>query len=102
MENGLSYKPQQAKRFYATIALFTLVAMAINFAGVNPTRALVFAGVVQGFSTPPLMLLIMILTNRPAIMGGQVNGRVINTLGWVTTAIIFGASISLVLSLFHH
>ncbi len=101
-KNGLSYKPQQAKKFYGAIALFTLVAMIINFAGVNPMRALVFAGIVQGFSTPPLMLLIMILTNRPAIMGDRVNGPVVNTLGWVTTAIIFSASITLVISLFYH
>ncbi|RXH54018.1 Manganese transport protein MntH [Granulicella sibirica] len=101
-KNGLSYKPRQAKKFYGAIALFTLVAMAINFAGINPMRALVFAGIVQGFSTPPLMLLIMILTNRPAIMGDRVNGPVVNALGWVTTAVIFSASIALVISLFKH
>ena len=101
-KNGLSYKPRQATKFYAAIALFTLIAMVINFAGINPMRALVFAGIVQGFSTPPLMLLIMILTNRPAIMGDRVNGRFINTLGWITTAVIFSASIALVISLFHH
>jgi hypothetical protein len=37
-------------------------------------RALVLAGIVQGFSTPPLMLLIMIMTNRRSIMGDKVNG----------------------------
>ncbi len=99
-KNGLSYKPGQAKKFYAAISLFTLVAMGLNFTGIQPMRALVFAGIVQGFSTPPLMLLIMILTNRPALMGDRVNGRFINVLGWVTTAVIFSASIALVVSLF--
>lgn len=100
--NGLAYKPKQAPVFYATIALFTLVAMAINFAGVNPMHALVTAGIVQGFSTPPLMLLIMVLTNRKDIMGKHVNGWVINTLGGITTAIIFTASICLLYSYLHH
>ncbi len=91
-KNGLSHKLSEAKLFYAAIAVFTLVAMAINFAGINPMRALVLAGIVQGFSTPPLMLLIMIMTNRRSIMGDQSNGRVMNLLGWTTTVIIFAAS----------
>jgi len=65
-------------------------------------RALVWAGIVQGFSTPPLMLLIMLLTNRQSIMGERANGRVINTLGWVTTGIIFLASVCLVVLWIRH
>ncbi len=96
--NGLHYKPRRAKKFYAAIAVFTLVAMGLNFFGINPMRALVVAGIVQGFSTPPLMLLIMLLTNRRSIMGDRVNGRVINVLGWSTTTVIFAASGCLVVS----
>ena len=91
-KNGLSHKLSEARSFYAAITVFTLVAMAINFAGINPMRALVLAGIVQGFSTPPLMLLIMIMTNRQSIMGDKRNGRVMNLLGWTTTVIIFAAS----------
>jgi hypothetical protein len=29
------------------------VPMAMNFLGINPMKALVWAGIVQGFSTPP-------------------------------------------------
>ena len=100
--NGLSHKPKDAKFFYAAITIFTLVAMGINFAGINPMRALVFAGIVQGFSTPPLMLLIMVMTNRRSIMGDKVNGRLINALGWTTTALIFAASACLMFSYLHH
>ena len=31
--------------------------------------------------TPPLMLLIMFMTNNPAVMGNRVNSRIINVLG---------------------
>jgi Mn2+/Fe2+ NRAMP family transporter len=72
--------------------------MGMNFLGVNPMRALVWSGIVQGFSTPPLMLLIMLITRNPGIMGRHVNGPAINLLGWVTTAAIFAASIGLVIS----
>jgi NRAMP (natural resistance-associated macrophage protein)-like metal ion transporter len=97
---GLNKRPAQAKRFYGAIAIFTLVGVAINFLGFNPMKALVVAGIVQGFSTPPLMLLIMLLTNNRRVMGGRVNGPLINILGWVTTAAIFSATIGLVISWF--
>ncbi|MBV8632546.1 MAG: divalent metal cation transporter [Silvibacterium sp.] len=97
-KNGLHRKPGEARAFYAAIVVFTLLAMGLNFLRINPMRALVLAGIVQGFSTPPLMLLIMVMTNRRSIMGNKVNGRVINVLGWITTAVIFAASGCLLVS----
>jgi len=99
-KHGLYRKPSDAKKFYIAIAIFTLIAIGLNFFGINPMKALVFAGIVQGFSTPPLMLLIMRMTNNPAIMGTRVNGRAINILGWITTVAIFAATAGLVISWF--
>jgi Mn2+/Fe2+ NRAMP family transporter len=96
--HGLYAKPAQAKKFYAAIVGFTLVALGMNFLGFNPMKALVVSGIVQGFSTPPLLLLILLMTNNRAIMGAQVNGRALNVLGWVTTAAIFAATLGLVVS----
>jgi Mn2+/Fe2+ NRAMP family transporter len=81
-------------------AIFTLIAIGLNFFGINPMKALVFAGILQGFSTPPLMLLIMLMTNNRDLMGKRVNGRAINILGWITTAAIFAGSLGLVISWF--
>ncbi|MBV8903941.1 MAG: divalent metal cation transporter, partial [Acidobacteriia bacterium] len=94
---GISKKPAQARRFYAAIAGFTIIGMAINFLGINPMKALVFAGIVQGFSTP-LMLLIIFMTNNARIMGDNTNNRTVNVLGWITTAMIFAATIALVVT----
>ncbi len=96
-KHGLYRKPAEAKKFYGAVAVFTLIAIALNFFGVNPMKALVFAGIVQGFSTPPLMLLIMRMTNNRAIMANRTNGRAINILGWITTVAIFAASAGLVI-----
>jgi Mn2+/Fe2+ NRAMP family transporter len=95
---GLNKRPAQAKRFYAAIAAFTMLGAGLNFLGFNPMKALVIAGIVQGFSTPPLMLLIMFMTNNRSIMGDRVNGRGINALGWVTTIAIFAATIGLIIT----
>lgn len=97
-KHGLYRKPGEAKKFYGAIALFTLVAIGMNFFGINPMKALVWAGIVQGFSTPPLMLLIMRMTNDRRIMGNRVNGRAINILGYITTAAIFSATLGLVIT----
>ena len=97
---SLGARLRDARRFYAAIVLFTLIGVAMNFAGLNPMRALVWAGVIQGFSTPPLLLLIMLMTNDRRIMGEQVNGTAINILGYVTTAAIFAASAGLIASWF--
>src|SRR5581483_5602929 len=99
-KHGLYRKPAEAKRFYAAIAIFTLIAIGLNFFGINPMKALVLAGIVQGFSTPPLMLLILRMTNNQELMGKRVNGRAINILGWITTVVIFAASAGLVISWF--
>ncbi len=99
-KHSLHAKPREAKQFYLAIGAFTALAMGMNFLGFNPMKALVFSGVVQGFSTPPLLLLIMLMTNNPKIMGKQTNGRGLNILGWVTTAAIFAATAGLVASWF--
>jgi len=100
--SGLHHKPGYARRFYGAIVFFTLIAMGLNFIGIQPMRALVLAGIVQGFSTPPLMLLLLIMTNRRSVMGDKVNRPVANILGGITTAVIFAASACLLYSWLHH
>jgi Mn2+/Fe2+ NRAMP family transporter len=40
----------------------------------------------KGSRTPPLLLMIMLMTNSRKIMGKQTNSRGLNILGWITTA----------------
>lgn len=95
---GLHARPREAREFYATIAIVTLIATGLNFLGVNPIKALIWSGIVQGISTPPLMLLIMLITNNRKIMGRWVNSRKMNILGWATTAAIFAAAVAMLFS----
>lgn len=95
---GLSKKPREAKRFYAAIVVCTVIGFAMNFLGLNPMKALVWAGIVQGVSTPPLLLLILLMTNNRQIMGEWVNRRATNILAGVTLAAILAASLALVLT----
>lgn len=97
-EGSLNARPRDAKFFYMTVAFVTVLAAALNFLGFNPMTALVWSGVVQGFSVPPLLLIIMLMTNDRRVMGERVNGRLTNFLGWTTNAVTFLAIVSLVVT----
>ncbi|WP_205598307.1 Nramp family divalent metal transporter [Caulobacter sp. 17J65-9] len=95
-KGSLQGKPRESKLFYATIAVVTAVAVGLNFLGFNPMKALVWSGIVQGFSVPPLLLLMMLMTNDRRLMGERTNGRFTNALGWTTTVVTFAATAALV------
>src|SRR3979411_1328858 len=99
-KSSLHAKPKEAKQFYALIVGFTGIAVVMNFLGFNPMKALVYSGIVQGFSKPPLLFLIMLMTSNRSIMGDKVNATPLNILGWATVLATFSASGGLVATWF--
>jgi len=97
-KHGLDQKPRRARLFYAVITLSTLIGMLINFVGVNPITALLWTAVINGVVAPPILVVIMLIANNKAVLGNKVNGRVINIVGWGTTATMFAAAIALLLT----
>ncbi|HKW18828.1 MAG TPA: Nramp family divalent metal transporter [Terriglobales bacterium] len=97
-KHGLHFKAAEAKKFYGAIAVFTAIATCVNFFGLNPMKALVYAGIAQGFSTPFLMLMVMLITNNKRIMRQWTNRPAMNVLGWLTTLAMFAATIGLVVT----
>src|SRR5581483_9459468 len=97
-KTGLNHTPEHAKEFYAVIALATCVALAIGFSGINPINALFWAGLIMGLLAPPIMLVIMLITNNRKVMGAQASGIGVNVLGWGTTVAISAATAGLLWS----
>jgi Mn2+/Fe2+ NRAMP family transporter len=95
-EASLHDDPSQNRLFYAIIGTVTTLAVAMNFLGFNPMKMLVWSGIVQGFSVPPLLLLMMLLTNSRKVVGARTNGRWTNFLGWGTTLVTFLCTVTLV------
>lgn len=93
---GLHAKARDARRFYLVIAAVTALAVVLNFAGVNPFRALVWSGIVQGFSAPVLLALILWLTNRRRVLGDKVNTRRVNFVGSLALFVLCGAAVALI------
>ncbi len=85
---GFSRRPQEAKAFYGTVAIATLVGMAINFAGINPIKALYWAAVINGVASVPVMAIMMLMASRPAIMGRFAVRGWLRGLGWAATIVM--------------
>lgn len=97
-KHGFDEKPRRAKLFYAFIIVPTLIGMAINFLGINLISALFWTEVVNGFLTPALLMIIMLVCNNKEIMADGVNGFGANALGWLTTLVMTVAAIALVVT----
>ncbi|HEX8939507.1 MAG TPA: divalent metal cation transporter [Candidatus Limnocylindrales bacterium] len=95
---GLDRKPGRAPQFYAVIVIATVVGMAINFLGINPIDALVLTAVINGLLAPPLLVLVMLVSNDRRIMGRRTNGPWLNVLGWSTTILMALAAIALIVT----
>jgi NRAMP (natural resistance-associated macrophage protein)-like metal ion transporter len=99
-KSSLHSKPENAGKFYGLIVAFTVIAIVMNFLGFNPMKALVYSGIVQGFSTPPLLLFILLMTGSRKLMGDKANSASLKALGWTTVVAIFSASAGLLVSWF--
>jgi len=97
-ECRLDDKPREAKQFYLVIAASTLVGMLINFVGINPMSALFWTAVINGLVSPPLLVVIMLVSNNKKVMGDKVNGLATNVVGWAAAVVMVAAAIGLLVT----
>jgi len=92
---GLDEKFRDARRFYLIIAAATLVGLLINFLKIPPVTALFWTAVLNGVLAPPLIVVLMLVSNNKKIMGKRTNGPLTNILGWSTAALMTAAAIGM-------
>ncbi len=92
---GLDKKLKRARAFYALILLSTGVGVGLNFAGINPVKALYWTAVINGLLAPFLLVAILVIASDKQLMQGQPSSR----LGWtvvaITTVAMFAAGIAM-------
>jgi NRAMP (natural resistance-associated macrophage protein)-like metal ion transporter len=88
---GLGRRPREAKAFYATVALGTLVGVGINFVNIDPIKALFWSAVINGVVAVPVMAMMMLMTKRRDVMGQFTLPRPLWILGWLSTAVMAAA-----------
>jgi NRAMP (natural resistance-associated macrophage protein)-like metal ion transporter len=92
---GLDKQFHGARRFYLVIVVSTILGALITFLKIPPVTALFWTAVINGVLAPPLIVLIMLVSNNKKVMGERTNGRLTNTLGWATAAIMFAAALGM-------
>jgi Mn2+/Fe2+ NRAMP family transporter len=90
-KQGLFKKFKKARAFYLVIAVSTVIGLWINFSNIDPIKALVYAAVINAVIAVPILFTIMKIANDKNILGERVNGRVTNTIGWITVIIMAAA-----------
>lgn len=82
--DGLGLKFRQAHGFYGAITLATLLGLLINYVGIDPMKALVYAAVLNGFVSVPLLYLIAKISADKAVMGRYRSGLISRSLIYLT------------------
>jgi Mn2+/Fe2+ NRAMP family transporter len=77
---GLGRKFSGARKFYLVVAVAMLVGLAMNFVGIDSIRALYYAAILNGVAAPPLILLMLILSNDEPTCGRWTGRRWSNVL----------------------
>ena len=85
---GLYRKFKKAKGFYGVIIVSTFVGLLMNFVGVNPIKALVFAAVFNGITAVPLLFIINRINANESILGKYKGGVLSQTIIWIAFAIM--------------
>jgi Mn2+/Fe2+ NRAMP family transporter len=95
---SLERRPRGARRFYAVLAAAMTIGLAINYAGLDAVKMLFWSAVVNGVLAPPLILLVLLLTSDPKVMGDRVSSTTERTLGWITFVIMAAAALGLLIT----
>jgi NRAMP (natural resistance-associated macrophage protein)-like metal ion transporter len=93
---GLGRQWYRAKAFYGTIGVATALGVAMNFAPIDPIKALFWSAVINGVCAAPVMAIMMLLGTRRAVMGQFVLPRSMRVLGWLATAIMALAAVVMI------
>ena len=95
---SMSDRPKKAQSFYAVMAAAMLVGLALNYVGLNAVKMLFWSAVINGLLAPPLILLVILLTNNRKVMGEHVNSPVLRYLGWATFVVMTAAAAGMLIT----
>ena len=89
---GLGLTVAEARGFYAILTVATVLGVAIDVAGIDSMKMLLWSAVVNGVIAVPIMAVMMLLAADPGVMGAFVVSRRLKILGWLAVAVM-GASV---------
>jgi Mn2+/Fe2+ NRAMP family transporter len=87
-EQGLDKKFHEAKAFYIVIAISLILGLSLNYIGISPIKALIYAAVLYGLTAPVLIAIILHICNNKKVMGKYTNNTTQNILGFAALIIM--------------
>ena len=91
----LEDRPRLSRKFYAVVAVSMVLGLVLDFVGFNAVKMLFYSAVLNGVLAPPLVVLVVLLTSKPEVMGTRVSSRALRYLGWATAAIMTAAAVGM-------
>ncbi len=92
---SLEDKPKASPHFYAVIAASMVLGLGLDFVGFNAVKMLFYSAVLNGVLAPPLIVLVVLLTSQPEVMGKWVSPPLLRYLGWLTAAVMTAAVVGM-------
>lgn len=97
--NGLDLKVVEAREFYGIIALATIGGMLLEFAPIDPIKALVLSAQINGVIAVPVMTVMMMLAHNAKIMGQYTLSTRHTLIGWFGVAVMLVAVVAMFMTM---
>jgi Mn2+/Fe2+ NRAMP family transporter len=94
-KQGLDQKLSGARYFYGVMTLSTAAGVALDFADVNPVKALYGSAVVNGLLAPFLLVAVLAVASDSKLMRGQPSSLLARAAVGLTALLMFGAAIGM-------
>jgi NRAMP (natural resistance-associated macrophage protein)-like metal ion transporter len=96
---GLNTKLKQGSAFYGVIIISMLFGLGLNFVGLNPIKALIYAAVLNGIVAPIILVLVLLIARNQRVMGEWKNNKASAGLGWFLVAMMTISGIAAIYAL---
>ena len=92
---GIDERFTRAPAFYAVLAAAIVAGLGMDFANVNPVKALYWSAILNGLLAPFLLTGILVAASDPRLMRGQPSSRLGRVTVGITTVLMFAAGIAM-------
>jgi NRAMP (natural resistance-associated macrophage protein)-like metal ion transporter len=92
---SLAERPGGARQFYAVITGGLLLGLVLDFGGFNAVSMLFWSAVLNGVLSPPLIVIVILLTSSREVMGKRANSRWLTVMGWITVGVMTAATLAM-------
>lgn len=97
-EAGIDKKFMEAPQFYLIYSIMIFLGMVIIlYPDIPLVPIMYFSQVINGMVLPVVLIFMLMLVNDRKLMGKHVNGPIFNTIAWVTSLVMIGLTLLLLL-----